>query len=66
MSKIQGKQVADSTITQNLLNLATPNSGDTTSGATVGYVTEWSLSGGTVIGPAENGTYMNGMFTDFT
>jgi hypothetical protein len=38
MSKIQGKQIAESTITQSLLNLATPLSGDTTSGATVGYV----------------------------
>lgn len=66
MSKIQGKQVADHTITQNLLNLTTPGSGDTTSGATVAYVTNWSLSGGTVIGPAEDGTYTDGIFTDFT
>lgn len=68
MSKIQGKQVADGTITQNLLNLGTPNSGDTTSGATVGFVETYvsSLSGSTVIGPAEDGEYVDGIFTDFT
>jgi hypothetical protein len=68
MPKIQGKQIAEGTITQNLLNLSTPNSGDTTSGATVDYVNEYvtSISGTTVIGPAEDGTYTDGIFTDFT
>lgn len=38
MIKLQGKQISDNTITQNNLNLLTPNSGDTKSGATVDYV----------------------------
>lgn len=67
MPKIQGKQIADSTITQDLLNLDLPTSGETLSGATVGYVNEYvtDLSGSTVIGPAEDGTYTDGIFTDF-
>lgn len=65
MPKVQGKQIADQTITQNLLNLTEPSTGDTSSGATVGYVADWSLSGGTVIGPAEDGAYTDGIFTDF-
>ena len=68
MSKIQGKQIAESTITQELLNLTTPLSGDTLSGATVEYVNSYitSISGDTVIGPAEDGDYTDGIFTDFT
>ena len=68
MPKVQGKQIADQTITQNLLNLTTPTSGETASGATVNYVNTYvtSLSGSTVIGPAEDGTYTDGIFTDFT
>lgn len=67
MSKIQGKQIAESTITQSLLNLATPLSGDTTSGATVGYVNARMTGGEAVtIGPAEDGDYTDGIFTDFT
>ena len=67
MSKIQGKQIADGTITQDLLNLATPLSGDTTSGATVGYVNSRFTGGEAVtIGPAEDGDYTDGIFTDFT
>ena len=67
MSKIQGKQIADSTITQSLLNLSLPLSGDTTSGATVGYVNSRLTGGGAVtIGPAEDGDYTDGIFTDFT
>lgn len=68
MPKIQGKQIADSTITQELLNLTTPTSGDTLSGATVDYVNQYvtSVSGETVIGEAEDGTYTDGIFTDFT
>ena len=67
MPKVQGKQIADQTITQNLLNLTEPSSGSTTSGATVGYVADWSLSGGTVIGPPEDDSYSTGgIFTDFT
>lgn len=63
MSKIQGKQIEDSTIEQKHLLLGNPTSGDTTSGATVGYVN--SLSGSTVIGAAEDGSYTDGIFTDF-
>ena len=68
MSKIQGKQIADQTIIQRNLALETPDSGDTMSGATVGFVTEYitSISGSTVIGQAEDGTYEDGIFTDFT
>ena len=69
MSKIQGKQIADNTITQGLLNLATPLSGDTTSGATVGYVNSRFMGGENItIGPAEDGdlVYTDGIFTDFT
>jgi hypothetical protein len=69
MSKVQGKQIANHTIEQNNLNLVTPNSGDTTSGATVNYVNNYvsSLSGTTVIGPAEDiQGYVDGIFTDFT
>jgi hypothetical protein len=69
MPKIQGKQIAESTITQELLNLVTPTSGDTLSGATVEYVNNAVLqyTGGTgVIGPAEDGDYTDGLFTDFT
>jgi hypothetical protein len=68
MSKVQGKQIDDHTITQRNLNLSLPNSGDTNSGATVGYVNEFIsiLSGNTgVIGAAEDGTYTDGIFTDF-
>ena len=67
MPKIQGKQIAEGTITQNLINLTTPNSGDTTSGATVDYVNNYisSGSGSTAIGAAEDGTYTDGIFTDF-
>ena len=67
MPKIQGKQIAEGTITQSLLNLQNPSSGDTTSGATVEYVNEYitSVSGDTVIGDAEDGTYTDGIFTDF-
>lgn len=69
MSKVQGKQIANHTIEQINLNLTTPNSGDTTSGATVNYVNSYvtSLSGNTVIGPAEDSQgYIDGIFTDFT
>ena len=68
MPKIQGKQIAESTITQDLLNLTTPTSGDTAYAATVDYVNTYvtSVSGTTVIGPAEDGTYTDGIFTDFT
>jgi hypothetical protein len=68
MPKIQGKQLAESTITQDLLNLSTPLSGDTLSGATVEYVNNalTSVSGSTVIGQAEDGAYTDGIFTDFT
>ena len=67
MPKIQGKQIAESTITQELLNLTTPTSGDTSSGATVDYVNNFisSGSGTTAIGDAEDGTYTDGIFTDF-
>jgi hypothetical protein len=68
MPKIHGKQVMDNTILQSHLNLNLPSSGDTISGATVAYVNN-ALSGGTfstVIGPAEDGTYTDGIFTDFT
>jgi hypothetical protein len=68
MPKIQGKQLAENTITQDLLNLSTPLSGDTLSGATVEYVNNkiLSVSGSTVIGQAEDGAYTDGIFTDFT
>ena len=68
MSKIQGKQIADQTLLQRNLALETPLSGDTLSGATVEYVNNYitSLSGATVIGEAEDGTYEDGIFTDFT
>lgn len=68
MSKIQGKQIADQTLLQRNLALETPLSGDTLSGATVEYVNSYitSLSGATVIGEAEDGTYEDGIFTDFT
>lgn len=68
MSKIQGKQIADQTILQKNLLLDTPDSGDTMSGATVEYVNNYitSISGSTVIGQAEDGTYDDGIFTDFT
>ena len=67
MPKIQGKQIAEGTITQELLNLTTPTSGDTTSGATVDYVNNYMSSGSgvTAIGAAEDGTYTDGIFTDF-
>jgi hypothetical protein len=67
MPKIQGKQIAESTITQDLLNLTTPDSGQTTSAATVEYVNNYisSGSGTTAIGPAPDGTYSDGIFTDF-
>lgn len=48
--KIKGKQILNSTITQNLLNLSLPLYTDTLSGATVGYVNSIvSSSGGTSI-----------------
>lgn len=68
MSKIQGKQIDNSTISQNNLNLATPNSGDTMSGATVEYVNNAISDIATatgIIGAAEDGTYTDGIFTDF-
>lgn len=68
MSKIQGKQIADNTIGQHNLNLTTPNSGETNSAATVGYVNSYisALTGETVIGNPEDATYSDGLFTDFT
>jgi hypothetical protein len=69
MPKIQGKQLAGNTITQDLLNLTTPNSGETLSGATVEYVNNAliSVSGSSVIGQAEDSEgYIDGIFTDFT
>lgn len=67
MSKIQGKQVEDQTIEQKHLLLSTPNSGDTTSGATVAYVNSKISSSSGVIGLPEEGTdYLDGIFTDFT
>jgi hypothetical protein len=69
MPKIQGKQLAENTITQDLLNLATPLSGDTFSGTTVEYVNNaiTSITGSTVIGQAEDPSgYVDGIFTDFT
>lgn len=67
MSRIQGKQIENKTIGQEHLILTTPTSGETTSGATVGYVNSYinSISGSTVIGPAEDGSYTDGIFTDF-
>jgi hypothetical protein len=67
MPKIQGKQIAESTITQDLLNLTTPDSGQTSAAATVEYVNTYisSGSGTTVIGAAEDGSYTDGIFTDF-
>ena len=41
MPKIQGKQSANSTITQDNLNLTKPLSTDLSSAATVGYVNEY-------------------------
>lgn len=69
MPKIQGKQIAESTITQQLLNLTTPTDSDTLSGATVEYVNQRitsATSGVSYIGDAEDGTYTDGIFTDFT
>jgi hypothetical protein len=69
MPKIQGKQLAESTITQDLLDLYTPNSGETQAAATVEYVNNSiiSISGSTVIGEAEDQQgYVDGIFTDFT
>ena len=67
MSRIQGKQIENKTIGQEHLILTTPSSGETLSGATVGYVNSYieSISGSTVIGPAEDGQYNDGIFTDF-
>lgn len=67
MSRIQGKQIENKTIGQEHLILTTPSSGETSSGATVGYVNSYieSISGSTVIGPAEDGDYNDGIFTDF-
>lgn len=68
MPKIQGKQIAENTITQELLNLVTPLSGDSSYAATVEYVNDLfgSISGQSgVIGPAEDGDYTDGLFTDF-
>lgn len=69
MPKIQGKQLANDTITQSHLDLTTPVSGDTLSGATVEYVNEQisvvtSESG--IIGTPDDGTYTDGIFTDWT
>jgi hypothetical protein len=69
MPKIQGKQVADATIEQKNLNLTTPLSGDTLSGATVEYVNNLieTVSGETgIIGTPPDGEYTDGLFTDFT
>jgi len=67
MSKIQGKQVADQTIEQKNLFLTLPGSGDTLSGATVGYVNSALVGGSAItIGPAPDGAYTDGIFTDFT
>ena len=70
MPKIQGKQIANNTITQSNLNLSTPSSGDTASGTTVSYVNNYVATyvatNSGVIGPAEDGSYTDGIFTDFT
>lgn len=69
MPKIQGKQIADNTITQELLNLVTPTTGQTDYAATVEYVNDLfaTISGSSgVIGEAEDGDYTDGLFTDFT
>lgn len=67
MSKIQGKQIAENTISQSNLNLVTPNTTDISSGATVEYVNNYYIqhSGSTVIGEPEDTTYADGLFTDF-
>lgn len=66
MPKIQGKQIADSTITQGNLNLTKPLSTELSSAATVGYVNEYISTHSGTIGPAEDGEYVDGIFTDFT
>lgn len=66
MPKIQGKQIADSTITQDNLNLTKPLSTDLSSAATVEYVNEYISTHSGTIGPAEDGEYVDGIFTDFT
>lgn len=66
MPKIQGKQIADKTIDQKNLSLVTPLSGDTLSGATVEYVNNKISSSSGIIGTAEDGSYSDGLFTDFT
>jgi hypothetical protein len=43
--KIKGKQIEDSTIQQNNLNLSNPGFFDSNSAATVGYVNNLYLSG---------------------
>jgi hypothetical protein len=49
--KVSGKQILESTITQEKVSLTTPNSGDTLSGATVDYVN--------LYGSGNNLTYSN-------
>lgn len=66
MPKIQGKQIANGTITQGNLGLVTPASGDTNYAATVGYVNDYVSTHSGTIGPAEDGDYSDGIFTDFT
>ena len=64
MPKIQGKQIADSTITQGNLKLTKPSSTDLSSAATVEYVNEYISTNSGTIGPAEGGGYVDGIFTD--
>ena len=61
--------ILDSSITQSKINIVNSSSG------TAGYILGWTSSGGFmwvdgssfgVIGPAEDGTYADGIFTDFT
>lgn len=66
MPKIQGKQIANGTITQGNLGLVTPTSGDTNYAATVEYVNDYVSTHSGTIGPAEDGGYADGIFTDFT
>ena len=66
MPKIQGKQIADNTISQGKLNLTTPTSDDTHYAATVEYVNNYVSNNSGTIGNAEDGSYTDGIFEDFT
>jgi len=67
MPKIQGKQIANSTILQSNLRLTTPSSGDTLSGTTVQYVnTTISTSLSTEISNRKNSAGSGLTYTEST